>query len=458
MIVTTPDLRLYKPKLPLYVSVAWFRLILKYCKNHDYFFLKHLGFSDIYDEFMKTKADKSRGYTRVFGNGKRINYDDGFRRILSDKDIIQNTPRIFLFGFCMSANPMMPDESTIGTYIQGFYGSNYRVLSRGNDGASINLVMREQTFRKGDTVVLFTSFRDKNIERYETNILSLTECYINTKKLWKHIADTAFHCDSVITNKVAKTIWDRINRTGKNNPFEKQNIGDEFHLGPSKKRCPNINMVKADVSGFIVGIMDLLEKKQIRGKERGCIVMNCNPFTLGHRYLIETAAKRVDILFVFVVEEDKSYFKFEDRINMVKEGVKDISNVLVFPSGNYMISSTTLPQYFDKKHLGNIQVSATEDLQLFAIIAEKLNIKVRFAGEEPKDGFTRNYNDAMRITLPRYGIKFIEIPRKKVKSKNAVISATDVRKYIEEGNRKEAENLLPESTIELLIKKGYLEK
>ena len=33
----------------------------------------------------------------------------------------------------------------------------------------------------------------------------------------------------------------------------------------------------------------------------GAIVMNCNPFTMGHRYLIETAASQVDRLYVFVL-------------------------------------------------------------------------------------------------------------------------------------------------------------
>ena len=38
----------------------------------------------------------------------------------------------------------------------------------------------------------------------------------------------------------------------------------------------------------------------------GCIVMNANPFTLGHEYLVQYAASRVHKLFVMVVSEDKS--------------------------------------------------------------------------------------------------------------------------------------------------------
>ena len=52
----------------------------------------------------------------------------------------------------------------------------------------------------------------------------------------------------------------------------------------------------------------------------GAVVMNCNPFTLGHRYLIEQAAKECDRLLVFVLSEDRSYFKTADRMAMVKAG------------------------------------------------------------------------------------------------------------------------------------------
>ena len=83
----------------------------------------------------------------------------------------------------------------------------------------------------------------------------------------------------------------------------------------------------------------------------GCIVMNCNPFTLGHRYLIEKAAKEVKWLYVFVVEEDRSFFGFQDRYDLVKHGVRDIKNVVVLPSGKLMISSLTFVDYFNKTEL-----------------------------------------------------------------------------------------------------------
>lgn len=43
------------------------------------------------------------------------------------------------------------------------------------------------------------------------------------------------------------------------------------------------------------------------GEKIGAIVMNANPFTLGHRWLVEQAARQCDWLHLFVVKEDASF-------------------------------------------------------------------------------------------------------------------------------------------------------
>ena len=183
--------------------------------------------------------------------------------------------------------------------------------------------------------------------------------------------------------------------------------------------------------------------------------MNCNPFTNGHRYLIEKAANQVDNLFVFVVQEDQSYFRFEDRIDMVRDGTSDIENVYVYPSSNYMISAVTLPGYFDKQHLGNINVSATDDLELFVSIVKELNVKVRFAGSEPSDKFTNSYNLEMTNILPQYGIRFEEIERIADDS-GEVISASIVREFIKNHKIEKIQQFVPDSTYNILLERGYI--
>lgn len=184
----------------------------------------------------------------------------------------------------------------------------------------------------------------------------------------------------------------------------------------------------------------------------GAVVMNCNPFTLGHRYLIEQALLQCDHLMIFLVQEDKSIFPFDDRLKLVDEGVADIKNVTVIPSGNFIISSLTFSEYFNKSELQDHIIDSSLDLTLFAReIAPCLNISVRFAGEEPFDNVTRQYNEAMRSILPQYGIEFVEIPRKELGG--IAISASCVRKLLEEKDFDKLYSMVPATTLEYLLKR-----
>lgn len=184
----------------------------------------------------------------------------------------------------------------------------------------------------------------------------------------------------------------------------------------------------------------------------GAIVMNCNPFTKGHLYLIEEALKQVDYLYIFVVEEDKSFFKFNERFELVKKGVAHLKNVAVIPSGKYILSYITLPSYFKKEKEQDVVIDASNDINIFSkYIAPYMNIKVRFVGEEPLDNVTRQYNEEMRKTLKAKGIKFVEIPR--LKYDNKVISASNVRKLIKKNDFDKIKNIVPKSTFNFLCEK-----
>lgn len=205
--------------------------------------------------------------------------------------------------------------------------------------------------------------------------------------------------------------------------------------------------------------LDSVAKYKVSDRLTKCggIVMNCNPFTNGHRYLIEEALKAVGLVYVFVVEENKSYFAFEDRIAMVREGVKDLENVIVVPSGKYIISTYTLPGYFEKESKPYVEFDAAEDLEIFAKrIAPDFGITVRFAGEEPNDPYTRSYNRQMKELLPQMGIEFIELPRKL--EQGVAISASRVRKLIKEGQPEAIKELVPETTLKYLQKSILLDQ
>ena len=182
----------------------------------------------------------------------------------------------------------------------------------------------------------------------------------------------------------------------------------------------------------------------------GCIVANCNPFTKGHRYLIESAAAQVDWLYVFILSEDKSLFPADVRLQLARDGCADLENVSVHPSGPYMVSSATFPSYFirDKDRVNEIFCEL--DIRLFCEkIAPALNISRRFVGTEPISAGTRLYNEAMKASLPPCGIEVIEIPR--LESGGEVISASRVRALAQSGDMAALEALLPESTLNHIL-------
>lgn len=185
------------------------------------------------------------------------------------------------------------------------------------------------------------------------------------------------------------------------------------------------------------------------GLKAGCIVMNANPFTKGHLYLVEIAAADVDQLFLFVVEEDLSEFSFADRFQMVKRGVEHLDNVVVIPSGKFIISKHTFVSYFEKDKRQEEKIDSSLDINFFgAYIAPAFRIRKRFVGEEPKDMVTKQYNDEMKRRLPIYGVEVVEIPRKEADGE--VISASTVRGLYLKKNWKKMEEYLPETTIQYL--------
>ena len=173
------------------------------------------------------------------------------------------------------------------------------------------------------------------------------------------------------------------------------------------------------------------------------IVMNANPFTLGHLALVERAAE-FPAVHLFVLEEDASLVPFAVRWKLVTEGVAHLPNVICHKSGPYLISSATFPSYFLKDKGAVIQGHAQLDLTLFGQIARALNIAARYAGEEPSSQVTGLYNRVMAQELPKKGIRFVEVPR--ASQDGAPISASTVRKLIHDGNLGAIRPLVPEPT------------
>jgi [citrate (pro-3S)-lyase] ligase len=179
------------------------------------------------------------------------------------------------------------------------------------------------------------------------------------------------------------------------------------------------------------------------------VVMNCNPFTLGHRHLVERAAERSGVLHLFVVREERSAFPFEVRRRLVLEGTRDLASVRVLDTGRYAVSALTFPSYFLRDGGARAEAQMGLDLALFGRhIAPSLGIRRRFFGSEPLCASTRAYNDAMRRLLPGFGVEPVEVPR--LEAGGAPVSASRVREALRSGRLGEARDLVPEPTWRFL--------
>ena len=193
------------------------------------------------------------------------------------------------------------------------------------------------------------------------------------------------------------------------------------------------------------GYLEALSPYRLNRGTSAAIVMNANPFTLGHQYLAETAAASCDRLHLFVVSEDASLIPAAVRKQLVIQGVRHLPNVLVHDCGPYMISSATFPSYFLRDETTVIESQAELDLRVFTRIAEKLHISARYVGEEPTSLVTGLYNRIMAQALPEAGIACHIIPRRE--KDNRPISASDVRRAIQAGNWAALRSLVPDSTL-----------
>lgn len=194
------------------------------------------------------------------------------------------------------------------------------------------------------------------------------------------------------------------------------------------------------------------------------IVVNCNPFTNGHKFLIEKAASENEVVYLFVVEEDLSAFPFSVRWDLIRKGIKHLKNVVMVKGGMYIVSGTIFPAYFLKNEtVSNVlQKQAELDVKTFAnYVVPVLGIKKRYVGTENFCKTTEAYNLAMKTILPSFGVEIVEITRKAntmlADDSPNFISASKVREAIKMDKLEEVLDFLPDSTREFLFSDASLD-
>ena len=221
---------------------------------------------------------------------------------------------------------------------------------------------------------------------------------------------------------------------------EERRVKSEESNGESEER-----RVKSEESNSELHHLNLSTSHPIMPPS-GIIIMNCNPFTLGHRYLIEQAAQQVDTLYILVVREDCSMFGYDERKAMIVRGVAHINNVVVCDGSEYSISATTFPTYFLKSLSDASDTQMTLDIDLYRRhIAPALGATVRFVGTEPDDPLTRRYNELMKSMLPDVR----EVAR--LQQSGVAVSASRVRKAIVENHLALAARLVPPTTVPYIV-------
>lgn len=392
--------------------------------------------------------------------------------VIEGKRIVCNQPEkytrtIHVYGRCGAFGYAVEDKNSLPSQLQkelvnhgitdirvvnhGLWGGEDRYLEH-------NFLNDCVGYKEGDIVLFYMMHIDKRLLRHWENAgvkyKEITHEWHQYPEAKWCFYDRPGHMNHIGYQHVAELIAKDLIKQS----FSAKSVDNEYfdsfkseNLKAYLKKNNNSNFYE-EITEYTNGI---LKEYPLQGDSMVCgsIVMNCNPFTKGHRYLIEYAAKRVERLYIFVVQEDKSFFTFEDRLEMVKKGTADLSNVVVVSSGKFIISSLTFPEYFMKDYVKEKNFDVSMDVETFCkYIAPPLSIKKRFAGEEPFDPVTLNYNENMRRILPNYGMEFCEIPRFALDEKR-VINATEVRRLLKERDFDSIKEYVPESTLLILQEK-----
>jgi len=371
------------------------------------------------------------------------------------------TRTVYFVGGCNVFGVYAPDDATVPTYFQKMLNqsdttSNIAVQNWGTYAwgrrDDVLSILESLPVQAGDVVLLEENLPIPQIDRIDcSQILQRPHDYGETFSDTGHFNENGYRAiaEHLFTGLITDHLLEQVNNT---RTFPA--VVPPPLFGISAVNAPNQSGELTDTYAA-----ELREYKAMLSRTQsqifgtvGSIVMNCNPFTLGHRYLIEQAAAQVNHLYIFAVEEDKSIFPFADRLELIKAGTADLPNVTVLPSGKFIISSLTFTDYFNKESLQDRAIDPSMDVRLFATeIAPTLNISVRFAGEEPLDKVTEQYNETMRRILPEYGIEFMEIPRKQFAGE--VISASRVRKLLATKDFDAIATIVPKTTLDYLIQK-----
>ncbi|MDR0354731.1 MAG: hypothetical protein LBJ64_03220 [Deltaproteobacteria bacterium] len=372
------------------------------------------------------------------------------RRLTTDK-VREYQQKLFVLGNSLAFGFGNEDRHTIQSFLQRAVNNSEKSYDVVNCGVpwsvSLHNVLEEAV--GGDKIILIMGghqadividlMQKENIDNVHVHCLS--HLFDRPHDLGAVFSDQ-YHVNHVGNKAIAEEILKAIS--------EKDEVGlVKEHISDLLSRSQ-----KDDSELMALGLQDYLDelaKHKRSGDIIGAICMNCDPFTSGHKHLVEHAASEVDHLFVFVTDVEKTFFKADERLYMAKSATANLKNVTVLQTGRFIASLITFPMYFNKENVNSGEIDFSLDAGIFARhIAPALNITKRFLGEEPYCYLTSQYNKALGEIFPKHGIELSIIPRKE--ADGAPISASAVRSLIQKGDFDRIKRIVPATTFEHISK------
>lgn len=316
-------------------------------------------------------------------------------------------------------------------YTCGMYDDEMNIIATGSCFGNTLRCLAVSSEHQGEGLMnqIISHLIEVQFERGNTHLFLYTKC-----SSAKFFGDLGFYEIARIDGQI---VFMENRRTGFKNYLKKLEESSALQLQTlTKDTSANTATLQSD---------NALPDTSTADRKIAALVMNANPFTLGHQYLVEKAARENDLLHLFIVSEDASLVPFKVRKQLVMEGTAHLDNICYHDSGPYIISNATFPSYFQKDENAVIESHAMLDLTVFTEIAQTLGINRRYVGEEPTSLVTGIYNNIMSEKLPENGIECIIVPRKTDGKKT--ISASTVRQAIKDNDVDTLKKLVPESTL-----------
>ena len=371
------------------------------------------------------------------------NVVSGMRVTFYQPTTYKNT--VYLFGPCTARGALVSDENTVASFIQkkiNEYDLPYVVMNcgvgGGTDVKNTYKYILSLPIRPGDIILLLEEgqFIDES-DIDNVSIFKLSKSFNNSEMTGDWFLDRPAHCNLAANKIIADEFYERML------PFlcedkkesEKKIVNK---LNEKQKYYDYSEELKKYINEVISIRFDSHTNDVI-----GSITMHCNPMTKGHKYLIDTALKQVDYLYIFILSEDVSEIPYNIRKDILEHETRMYSNVKIIDCGKFMASKETFPEYFKKESSIETRVDASKDIMTFCnYIAPVLGIKKRFVGTEKRDFVTRQYNNQLKIILPMYGIELCEIERLSID--NSTVSAHTIRNLIKNNKYIEAKYMMSE--------------